>query len=95
MARYLEASILQSLSSPQRMLSLREEALPSVRVEKAQVLKVVERLIKKGMENHKGREGPPTCPPWIPPHACEERRFVCLGGLLLPQAVPEHWSPNP
>ena len=33
-----------------RMLSLREEALPSVRVEKAQVQKVMERLIKKGVE---------------------------------------------
>ena len=77
-----------------RMRSLREEALPSVRVEKAQVLKVMERLIKTGVETTRAGKDPPTCPSWIPPHACEERRFVCLGGLFLPQAISEHLSPN-
>lgn len=42
-----------------RMLSLREEALPSVRVEKAQVLKVMERLIKKGVETTRAGKDPP------------------------------------
>ena len=60
--------------------------MPSVRVEKTQVLKLTGVSHKEGMETTMAGKDP-TCPSWIPPHAREEHRFVCLGGLFLPRAI--------